>query len=95
MQTCAWAFVPSCGTDPYARDVVAARVVVGGGGASLGAGTHGKTVVLAHEHAGQVPQLGHVVGLEDLALVGRPVSIEGQAHPVRALVLVAQGNAGT
>ena len=43
---------------------------------------------------GQLPQLGHVEGLVDLALVGRAVAEVAQAHVVVAAVLVGEGEAG-
>ena len=79
--------------DAYARHVVAARVELGAGRAAVDAGAHGVAVVLAHEYARQVPQLGHVVGLEHLALVGRAVAVQRHAHVLLARVLVLERDA--
>ncbi len=49
-------------------------------------------VVLAHKDAGQIPQLGNVVGLEALALVGSAVTVERNTDGILAQILVGLGN---
>ena len=49
---------------------------------------------LAAEENGQVPQLGHVEGFEDLALVGCAVAVEGDRGVGLAGVLLREGEAG-
>ena len=53
--------------------------------------THSELVVLAHVDDGQVPQLRHVPSLEELALRGRTVSVEGERHRAVAVVFVREG----
>ena len=53
----------------------------------LSGSTHSGQVVLANEDAGEVPELGHVVSLEDLTLVGRSVSVHGES---RVLVVLSE-----
>jgi hypothetical protein len=48
---------------------------------------------LATEDDGQVPELGHVEGLEDLTLVGSTVTVEGKGDVLLVLVLACKGNA--
>ncbi len=43
----------------------------------------------------QHPQLGHVVGLVDLTLVGGAVAEVGEGHAVIAQILVGEGQTGT
>ena len=81
--------------DLQAGDVLAALVVVGDGRGAVGGSAHAVLVVLAAEDDGELPQAGHVVGLEDLALVGRSVAVEGEGHLLLALVLLGEGDAGT
>ena len=59
-----------------ARDLVSAREVLRVGRAAVGRGAHSVFVVLAHKHAGEVPQFGHVERLEHLALITRAVTVE-------------------
>ena len=61
---------------------------------SVSLGAHGVVVVLADEHHGERPELGQVEGLADLALVGRPVAVEGKVDSAISAVLVSEGNAG-
>ena len=51
-------------------------------------------VVLDRVDDRQVPQLGHVEALVDLALVGRAVAEIGEAHAAVARILVLEGEAG-
>lgn len=51
------------------------------------------SVILADKDSRQVPQLGHVVRLEHLALVGGAVAIQREAHATVAGVLVRERNA--
>lgn len=55
---------------------------------------HAVLVVLAHKHARQLPELRHVEGLKDLALVGRTVAVHGEDGILRARVLLRKGDAG-
>jgi hypothetical protein len=48
-------------------------------------------VVLADEDDRQVPELGEVVGLRHLALVGSTVAVQREVHAAVALVLVGKG----
>lgn len=73
-----------------AGDVVAARVVSRAGRGARVAGAHAVAVVLADEDGRQVPQLGHVVRLEGLALVGGAVAVQRDAHAVVAVVLLGE-----
>lgn len=50
---------------------------------------------LASEDAGEVPELGHVVGLEDLTLVAGTVTVEGNGSLLLVLVLAGECNTGT
>ena len=64
--------------DPDTGDGAAAHgVIVVVAGVARGGGAHAVVVVLGHKHHGQVPQLGHVRGLPDLALVGGAVTVAG------------------
>lgn len=56
---------------------------------------HTVVVVLADKDDGQLPQIGHVVGLEDLSLIGSTVTVQCQAHATVTLVLAGQSNTGT
>ena len=60
----------------YARDLVTTREILRIGRAAVRRGAHSVLVVLAYEHARQVPQFGHVERLEYLALVTRAVTVE-------------------
>mmetsp|Transcript_7944 Transcript_7944/g.18625 ORF Transcript_7944/g.18625 Transcript_7944/m.18625 type:complete len:248 (-) Transcript_7944:107-850(-) len=71
-----------------ARHVVAARVVVRVGRATLLGSAHAVLVVLANVDERQLPQRSHVHGLVELALVGRAVSVKCHRHAAVALVLV-------
>jgi hypothetical protein len=72
----------------------AALVEGGFGRRALDAGAHGVLVVLDHVHDRQLPELGHVEALVDLALVGRAVAHIGVADVAIALVAVGQRQAG-
>ena len=50
-------------------------------------------VVFDHEDDRQLPQLGHVEGFIDLALVGRAVAEIGHAHAAIVVVLVREAQA--
>lgn len=56
---------------------------------------HTIVIILADKYAGQAPQLGHVEGLEDLALIGGAVSVEGHADAPVPSILMGEGNTGT
>mmetsp|Transcript_22179 Transcript_22179/g.74620 ORF Transcript_22179/g.74620 Transcript_22179/m.74620 type:complete len:407 (+) Transcript_22179:157-1377(+) len=78
---------------PDSRDVLAAGVVVRvRRGPGLG-GAHAVLVVLADKDDGQLPEGGHVHALEELALVGRTVAVEGDRHAAVPPVLVGKGQA--
>src|SRR5581483_7501698 len=81
--------------DLLARDVErpAALGEIRGGGRALHGGAHGILVVLDDEHDGELPQLGHVEALVDLALVRGPVAEVGEAHRAVAAVMVGKGDA--
>ncbi len=64
------------------------------GGRPRHRGAHGVLVVLDDIDDRQLPQLGHVEGLVDLALVGGAVAEIGQADAVIAAILVGEGQAG-
>lgn len=80
--------------DLQTGDVLAALVVVGDGRRAVGGGTHTVLVVLAAEDDGELPQASHVVGLEDLALVGGTVTVEGESDLLLVLVLLGKGDTG-
>lgn len=79
-------------THPDARHVVAACVVVSASRGPLGAGAHAVAVVFTHEDAWHVPQLCHVVRLEQLTLVGSSVPVQGETHGVYPSVLGRKGD---
>lgn len=56
---------------------------------------HDRALTLASKDDGEVPQLGHVVGLEDLTLVGSTVTVKGDGDVLLALVLIGKGETGT
>ena len=60
---------------------------------AIDAGAHGVLVVLDHEDDRQLPQLGHVEGFIDLALVGRAVAEIGDAHAAIVVILVREAQA--
>src|SRR5690606_11070184 len=64
------------------------------GGRAVYAGAHGVLIVLDDEHDRQLPQLGHVESLVDLALVGRAISEISEADAAIVLVLMGKGEAG-
>jgi hypothetical protein len=76
-------------------NVLSTLVVLSQGGGTAGSGTHSVLVVLTSENARNVPELGHVVGLEDLSLVGGSVSVQGEAGVLLSLVLHGESNTGT
>ena len=53
----------------------------------------GSKLTLAAEEGGQLPELGHVEGLEDLTLVASAVAVEDDGGVVTAGVLVSEGEA--
>lgn len=79
---------------PNARNVVTSGIVGGVGGRSLGARAHTVAVVLANENGRNVQQLGNIVSLKGLTLIGGSVTVEGHADTVGALVFGGQRNAG-
>ena len=64
------------------------------GGRALDARAHRIFVVLDRVDHRQVPQLGHVEGLVDLALVDRAVAEIGQAHPAVLGIFMLEREAG-
>eukprot|EP00051_Salpingoeca_urceolata_P028870 m.488267 g.488267 ORF g.488267 m.488267 type:complete len:337 (+) comp25687_c0_seq1:273-1283(+) len=81
------------GIDPDAGHVVATRVVLGRRRRASVRSTHAKLIVLTHKDARDVPQLGNVVRLKHLALVGGTVTVEGDADTAVVFVLVGKGDA--
>src|SRR6218665_1050750 len=79
-------------TDPDSWNIVSTSVVLGAGSRSVCARSHSISIVLADKKRWKVPQLRHVVGLVDLALVGRSVPVQCHAEVVCALVLQRQGH---
>lgn len=77
------------------RDVLATLVELREGRGARGRGAHTVLVVLTSKNAGDVPQLGHVVGLEHLALVGGTVAVQGVGDIGLLLVHVAESEAET
>src|SRR5690606_25230592 len=79
-----------------ARDVEGAAALreIGGGGGAGHRGAHGIAVVLDDVDDRQVPELGHVEALIDLALVGGAVAEIGEADGVLAAILGGEGEAG-
>lgn len=61
---------------------------------SLGRSTHTVLVVLTDKDAGEVPELGHVESLKDLALVGGTVTVEGKSSGLFLVVLLGKGDTG-
>lgn len=61
---------------------------------SLGRSTHTVLVVLTDKDAGEVPELGHVESLKDLALVGSTVTVEGKSSGLFLVVLLGKGDTG-
>ena len=72
-----------------AGNVIATGVIVGAGRSSLHGGTHAVAVVFANENDGQFPQFGHVESLEQLALVGRTVTVQRQTHAISTYITSA------
>lgn len=54
-----------------------------------------KPLTLTAEENGQVPELGHVEGLEDLTLVGGTVTVENDGGVGLLVVLLGEGQTGT
>lgn len=52
-------------------------------------------LTLTAEKSREIPQLGHVESLKDLALVAGTITIQDDAGVLSALVLVGKGKAGT
>jgi hypothetical protein len=52
-------------------------------------------LTLASKDDGQVPQLGHVVSLKDLTLVGSTITVKGDGNVLLALVLIGKGKTST
>lgn len=52
-------------------------------------------LTLTAEDHGQIPELGHVEGLEDLTLVGSTVTVESEGDVLLAVVLVGEGETST
>ena len=77
---------------PDAGYVVSPRVIVRAGGRAFDRRTHAVPVVLTDEYHRKVPQLGDVVRLEYLSLIGCSVSIESNADVVFSLVFHGQGD---
>lgn len=80
---------------PDTGHIVSAGIVVGAGRCSLRAGAHAVTVVFTNEDARDIPQLGHIVHLVYLALVGCSVSEKRKADSIDAPVLGCKRNAYT
>lgn len=86
---------------PQTGNVVTTLEVGGVGRGTVGSSSHSVAVVLADKDGGEIPELGHVVGLKDLTLVGGTVTVEGEGGGLVAKVLLSerdtssQGNLGT
>ena len=78
--------------DLQTRNVLSTLVVVGDGGGTVSGGTHTVLVVLTTEDDGQLPEAGHVVGLEDLTLVGSTITVESEGDVLLVLVLASEGD---
>lgn len=52
-------------------------------------------LTLTAEEGGEVPELGHVEGLKDLALVAGAITVEDDAGVLSSLVLVGKGETST
>lgn len=61
---------------------------------SLGRSTHTVLVVLTDKDTGEIPKLGHVESLKDLALVRGTVTVEGKSSSLLLVVLLGKGNTG-
>ena len=73
------------------RDVVTTSVELRGGRSTVNGGSHGVLVVLDDVDDGQVPDLGHVVSLVDLTLVGSSISHVGHGDGSSLGVLGGKG----
>lgn len=78
------------GVDLQTGDILTTLVELGHGRGAAGGGAHTVLVVLASEDAGDLPELGHVVGLEHLALVGGTVTVKGEGDEGLLVVLVGE-----
>lgn len=63
-------------------------------GRSLGRSTHTVLVVLTDKDTGEVPELGHVESLKDLALVSGTVTVERKRSSLLLVVLLGKGDTG-
>ena len=75
-------------------EAVAALVELVLGRGAVDRGAHRILVVLDHEDDRQLPQLGHVEALVDLALIGRAVAEIGEADAAIRFIFVPEGEPG-
>ena len=75
-------------------EALAALVELVLGRGAVDAGAHRILVVLDHEDDRQLPQLGHVEALIDLALIGGAVAEISEADAAIARIFVLEGEAG-
>lgn len=76
-------------------DVLSTLVVLGKSGTAGRGGTHSVLVVLTTKDHRDVPELGHVVGLEDLTLVGSSITVKRETGVGLAAVLHGERDSGT
>lgn len=77
--------------DPW--NVITPSKVLGTGGGPGSRGAHTVTVILADESDRQIPELSHVVSLEDLALVGGAVTVKSKCNIIVTKILLGECNA--
>lgn len=53
---------------------------------------HAVSVILADVNRWQIPKLGHIPGLEELALRGRAIAVQCESHAACTVVLMGQGH---
>ena len=79
-------------TYPDAGDVVASGVVLDAGRRPVSTCAHAVAIVLDHVDDRQIPQLGQIESLKQLALIRCSIPVQRHTQVVGALVLHCEGN---